>query len=382
MSAAPAVQAPPELTEALTTAVSDRGGAWFPELAGPSIRVRFRAGLVRPRCFLYRYELDDGRLTRPVMVKVRHSEAALRRRDRFEQRPVLAPVRTMSDEDSARCEYEGLQQISTALTGTDPERFGVLRPLAWLPGRSAVVTDLVEHPTLRSLALARSRLRPRSGAPVDDAPWRNAGAWLRLFHDSTAGAPLPARFASAAEVGHLLEEFAGFLRDRIGGRTALDEIATGGRELARRALPGELPLGTGHGDFVATNMFAEPSGRVTVFDPLPLWQVPAYQDLATLVVGLHVLPVQAASQGLAFSRTEFDRYEAALHRGYFGDDPEPRAALSTFQLLVLLDRWAALVSQQVRRGGVRPQLREARIRIASRHYSREAHRLLARIEAG
>jgi hypothetical protein len=376
------VRAPDDLLDSLAGAVASNGGSWFHELDRRQIRVRFRGGQVRARCFLYRFDLDDGRLARPVMVKVRHSDPALRRLDRFEQRPVLAPVRTMSDEETARCEYEGLRQIANALAGADTQRFGVLRPLAWLPEQSAIVTDLVAHPTLRSVVLGRSRSRLGRRTPLGEAPWHNAGAWLERYHRATADGALPPRCASSAEAGDLLVQFAGFLRDRLGARGVLDEIRTNGPEIARRALPGDLPLVTGHGDFVATNMFTEPSGRITVFDPLPLWQVPAYQDLATLVVGLHVLPLQAATQGLAFADAEFGRYEAALHRGYFRSAPVPHTALAAFQLLAVLDRWSSLVSQQVRRGGVGPQLREARIRIASCHYHREARRLLARIETG
>jgi len=58
----------------------------------------------------------------------------------------------------------------------------------------------------------------------------------------------------------------------------------------------------------------------------------------------------------------------------------PHTAVRAFQLLVLLDKWSALVSRHVRDGVVRPQLRQARIRVVSRYYHEEARRLLRRLD--
>jgi hypothetical protein len=358
-----------------------RAGAagWFPELAPSSLRVHLRQAIERPRCRLFRVDLDDGRTTRPVMVKVRHSETELRRPDRFEERPVLAPVRLLPDETTGRREFDGLELLRDALT---PElgsgRFGVLRPLAWLPDHAAMVTDFVEQPTLRTRLLATSRLRPRAAGPLPGTPWRNAGAALRRFHDQPTSLALPPRVETPGRVGELYRQFAGFLQERTGPLPVLAELADSGPELAARSVPAELTLGTGHGDFVANNLFAGPDGRITVFDPLPLWRVPQHQDLATLLVGVRVLPVQAGSQGRAFPPGVLDRYEAALLAGYFGDEAAPDRALAAFQLLVLLDKWSALVSRGPRQG--RPSsLRRARVWTFSRHYRAEAGRLLARL---
>lgn len=372
-----ALEAPQELVDALAAEVAAQGALWFPELDGAHLAVRHRGGTVRPRCFLHRFDVLDGRSTRPVMVKVRHSRAELRREDRCADRPVLAPVRELPDAEASRREFDGLRLIADALAGDDTGRFGVLRPLAFLPEQAAVVTDLSPHPTLRSVLLQGSRLRPGRRALPGDEPWRSAGAWLRLFHSAPTSLELPARAGTAAEAGELLARYAGFVRERVGCRPVLDELISGGADLARAALPAQVPLGTGHGDFVATNVFLGPGDRITVFDPFPMWRLPVHQDLATLVVGLRVMPVQAASQGLALDRRVLAGYEEALLQGYFGDEPVPGPAVAVYQLLALLDRWAALAGQQVRGGRARRGVHDGRIRLASRHYAREAGRITA-----
>ena len=365
---------PVDLVEAVATEAAGRAATWFPELEHGPVRTRVVAGQARARCFLYRLALDDGVARRLVVVKVRHSRPQLRMRDQHQDRPVLAPERTMPDRETARLEYEGLSRIVEAFSTPDP-RFGLLRPLAWIPDHAAIVMDLVEQPTLRTAALAASRLHPRRSRPVDEAAWRNVGAWLRTFQDRVPSAGLPARVESAAEVAGRYGDYADFLRGRVGPSPLLATLRASAHELAEAALPTHLPLRTGHGDFVAHNMFVAPDSRITVFDPLPRWRVPAYQDLATLTVGLRVVPAQATSQGFALPRHDLDRYEAALLQGYFGNEPVPLAAVRAFQLLVLLDRWAAMVSKQVTRGGVRPLVRVARVRLGSMHHRREAERL-------
>ena len=378
--AAPTVDPPADLVRAVAARAVDEGRAWFPDLGPSPVQLRFVGGAARARCFLYRFELSDGTRSHHVMVKVRHSRPDLRRENRFADRPILAPVRTLSDEDEARRELDGLRLIADALQGEDSGRFGVLRPLAELTGHAAIVTDFVAQPTLRARLLRTSRLRAGRRATLDGTPWENAGAWLRIFHGRTTPLELTPVGETPGEVGLLLQRFAAFLADRVGSRPWLDEVAASGVELARGALPAELPLATAHGDFTATNIFTTADGRVTVFDPLPLWRVPVYQDLATLLIGARVHPLQASTLGLALPRAALADYEAAVVRGYFGSEPVPHRALALVQLLVLLDRWAALVSQRMPRGRARTGAREVRVRLASRHYEAEARRLLDAVD--
>jgi hypothetical protein len=369
---------PEDLVLAVTKEAEAQAHVWFPDLEPTRLRTTVGDAEVRARCFLYRAQLDDGRSQRSVLVKVRHSQPRLRRLDRYHQRPVLNPERTMSDLDSARREYDALAYIGAALAGADRRRFGVLRALAWLPDQCAIIVDLVDEPTLRRRLLEASRLQMRRSHSVDEVAWANAGALLRLVHDHPDPWELPARNGDRDDVVALYRGFCDFLRQRLGPSLLLAEL-TAAAGMVEDALPAALPLVTGHGDFVANNMFVSPTGRITVFDPLPRWRVAPYQDLATLAVGTRLIPLQAASQGLALPADVLDSCEQALLGGYFGSDQKPMSAIRAYQLLVLLDRWSALVSKRLPNGRVRPQLHEVRVRVATMHYRRQARRLLAQL---
>jgi hypothetical protein len=251
----------------------------------------------------------------------------------------------------------------------------VLQPLAFIPEHSAIVLNVVQEPTLRARLLQTSRTRLHPSQPLDDQVWDNAGSWLRAFHDRSART-VPPRLDTPEELLKMYEALCDFLLARDEDPDLLARI----RRAARKLTPvqcTDLAVVPGHGDYVANNMFADSTGRITVFDPLSRWLVPRFHDLATLTVGVRVLPLQAASQGHALDSTHLDRYEAAVLRGYFGSDAVPLDPLRAYQLLVLLDRWCALLSKRAASGLVKPQLRRARVRVANYHFRREAQRLLA-----
>jgi hypothetical protein len=377
--------APPKALMAAVTAEARANAAtWFTGLDPASVRIQHVSSDARARCLLHRMELDDGVHRRPVLVKVRHSIEALRRREVVRRRPQLVPERTISDQDAARCEYDGLRLIADALAdsptdspiGRQDGPFGTLRPLAWLGEHAAIVLPLVEEPTLRQRLLATSRTRPRRAATLATTPWENAGAWLRVFQSHAADADLPTLLEGRAELVERLRAYVGFLGEHPGPTSRLSRVDEVAADLVAATMPARLPQATGHGDFVANNIFVSSTGRVTVFDPLPRWRVPVLHDLATLTVGLRALPVQATSQGLALPGTDLATYESALLHGYFADEPVPVPALATYQLLVLLDRWSDLVSKRSARGGVHARLSTLRVRAAARHYARQADRLL------
>jgi phosphotransferase family enzyme len=353
-----------------------RAAEWFSPFEGTRPVVSLVSYSVRPRCYLYRFTLASPSARREIVAKVRHSDPQHRRADRYPDRPELTPHRTISDAEAAHLEYVGLNQIAAALQGADPQRLGVLRALAELPDRATVVMEYVDQPTLRQL-VARPRARPgrRAPGPLRDCVWTALGEWLSRFHSAHPGDSLPDRMTSSDDVVDQLDRSVEFV-----ARTGVD--VSGIRRLRESAIgrlhagwPSELPSALGHGDFTAQNVFVTPEGRITIFDPLPLWRVCVFEDLARLTMGLRLLGPQAVTRGRLFSPAHLDRWESDLLAAYSGSARPLRDLLHVYQAVLLLDRWCQLLGKRPQGGRGRDSFRQARVRIATGWFDSEAVRL-------
>lgn len=372
------------------SAVSDKvraeGVDWFPELDPRRIKLAVSAPMWRPRCTMYRLTLTDGRSSHAVAVKVRHDDPAVRRTDKWAgQRPDLTTERSISIEERGQREFDALRAIAADFDGVHPERFGVLRALAWMPEHAATVLDWVPEPTLRMVLSSQSRRHfvGASGHPASTV-WVNAGRWLRRFHDASSRTVdirrHPARMAQRTMLLAILEDYVAFL----GHTGERDPIVPALARLAARQLvahvPERVPVALGHGDFTAQNVFVSPSGRVTIFDPMPMWRVPIFVDIGRFTAGIRLFTEQTLSQGLALPRDRLDLCERSFLRGYFGSEGVPTPVVHGFQVMLLLDRWASLISKQRRSGWGRRIAHELRVAAATRHYRSEARRLLSLLD--
>jgi hypothetical protein len=353
-----------------------RAGDWFSPFEGRRPVVSLVSYSVRPRCYLYRFTLTSASARREIVAKVRHSDPQHRRADRYPDRPELTPHRTISDAEAAHLEYVGLHQIAAALKGADPQRLGVLRALAELPDRATVVMEYLDQPTLRQL-VARPRARPgrRARGPLPDCVWTALGEWLSRFHSAHPGDSLPDRMTSSDDVADQLDRSVQFV-----ARTGVDVSGIRClRESAIRRLhagwPSELPSALGHGDFTAQNVFVAPQGRITVFDPLPLWRVCVVEDLARLTMGLRLLGPQAVTRGRLFSPAHLDAWESDLLAAYSGSARPLRDLLHAYQAVLLLDRYCQLLGKRPQGGRGRDSFRRARVRVATGWFDSEAVRL-------
>lgn len=243
--------------------------------------------------------------------------------------------------------------------------------------------DHVSAPTLRERFVAESRLaaasRLTSPRRTPARAWRNAGTWLRTFHDLPAQRERPARQSRSADVVERFDAFGMFLSTQLGRRFPADAARVGG-QLADAVLPAQLSLSVGHGDYVARNIFADDAGRVTVFDPMPRWQMPRLEDVCRFVVGLRLSGLQVHTQGIAYGRPGLDERERLFLSGYFGDDKIPWAQVGCYQLFILLDKWSALVEATTSdHGGRWAGLRRAAWTAGSMHVAREARRLIGQL---
>jgi aminoglycoside phosphotransferase (APT) family kinase protein len=365
-----------DLVRDVVAMAEERAAEWFPTFRREPVTSTLVSFAIRPRCFLYRLALTQGGERREIIAKVRHSDVRHRRADRYEDRPELTPQRTMSDEEAAHLEYVGLNLIAEALDGSDPDRFGVLRPLGELPTHATVVMEYLDQPTLRSLVARQwtpvgREMRARAGTGV----WDAMGEWLKRFHGTHPGRSLPGRMTHTDDLVAQLDLSTGFLIRAGADPPSIRSLTVAAFDRLGDGRPAELPCAIGHGDFTSQNVFVAPNGRITVFDPLPLWRVCVFEDLARLTMGLRLLGPQAVTGGRLFRPGQLDRWESHLLDAYSGRAGPEADLLPVYQAVLLLDRWGELVSKHPARGRARRGVRRVRVRVVRRWFEQEARRL-------
>ena len=373
---------------AIVQRVASEAPTWFPGTpAGPAVHLRpLRA---RRRSRLYLLSLGSPAAPPVMVAKVRNEQTAVAQSGGGPRRPTLAPATTDEAELTAH-EYAALRHLETIFPGDDP-RFGAVRALAHLPDHHAIVMGLAPGVPMRDLVVRWSRLPSRGRGQLEPEPvFRAVGEWLRAFHDATPIDDRPVRQGTGAEVvAHFgaLEEFLG---RRLGRRFA--PLAGACSALAADLLPaGELPLAVGHGDFATRNVMVGQDGRVVVLDPLARWAVPAQEDLCRFLVGIQLNGLQVHTLGAAYRQDTLERWQREVVGGYYGTGDItgdirgdlPLAAVYCYQLLLLLDKWSALV-EPARRGGAIASPRRVSQEAATGYVRRQAERLLdlARSSAG
>jgi hypothetical protein len=346
---------------------------WFPDRPGAGGRIDLRVLSDRARCLLLAARLDDD--SQPsIIVKVRR-DAATERDGQYGSRPRLRSD-VLPAADMSALEYAGLRAIAAGFGSDDPD-FAAVRPLAHLPEQATIMMSFVAAPTLRHVILEQSRLRRavRSRTPSRPAAYSCGlvGRWLRKFQGFTSTTVVPVQQGTRNDVVDQLFAYGRYLEAQPGGGGAAD-LADRAADLAGRVLPEVLPLALGHGDFAPRNMFVD-RGRLVVFDPMPRWAVPAYDDVCRFLVGVRLLGEQVHTHGVAFSRATMNVWEDETISGFLGGDEHERAALRCYQLMILLDKWSALVDAPVH--GLQGRVTRRSLQLASGFIRAEAERVLA-----
>jgi hypothetical protein len=366
---------PTALERALTAHVEERAGDWVPESA--SRHVRLRQLVARPRAVLYAVCVgnDDGP---QILAKVRREGPLGEGPRRPDARPRLMEGGLPVAEQTA-LEYEGLRQIRAMVGGAHPV-FAAVRPFGVLADQHTVFMEYVEAPTLRQQLVRDSRLAPPRlrSRRRDDQVWRDVGAWLSTFQRAMRKQGLEQRQATRDDVVDRFAAYSRWLTATLGPRTVGDGVARCA-DLARDVLPDRLPMAVGHGDFAPRNVFLRGDGRLSVFDPMPRWVVPRFEDLCRFLVAVRLQGIQLHTRGLAYAERELDRREEAVLDGYRAGSELPLPQLRCYQLLITLDKWSALADRPA--AGRRRRLHDATTRSASAYLRREVQRLLRLVEA-
>jgi hypothetical protein len=344
------------VVETLAQRIAPHTHEWFPEQPHDGIEVRVLAD--RPKCVLLTVHLDGAQVP-AALAKLRRDSAdepAAGRRPRLRQEAATAEQLTL-------LEWAGLQAIERACG--DVAGLGVVRPLLLMPEEAGLVMTFVEAPTLRSNVLDLSRLRPTRGR-LDEAlaGCALAGRWLRSYQERSTGSNRPVRQGTRQDLIEQLSAYGEFLDS-----PAWRRMAAVGAELMAASFPRDLPLAVGHGDFAPRNMMVR-DGLLTVIDPLPRWQVPAYDDLCRFLVGVRLIGEQVHTHGLAFPSDTLDALEEAAIGAYLGPSAD-RAPVRAYQLLILMDKWTAMLDN--------PR-RDLAGRLARRSAASADHRVRAEVE--
>jgi hypothetical protein len=316
------------VVETLAQRITPHTHEWFPEQPHSGVEVRVLAD--RPKCVLLTVHLDGAEVP-AALAKLRRDSVeplAVGGRPRLRQEAATAEQLTL-------LEWAGLTAIEGACG--DVAGLGVVRPLLLMPEDAGLVMTYVDAPTLRSTVLGVSRLR-RTRECLDGAVagCALAGRWLRTYQERSTASDRPVRQGTREDVTDQLRAYGAYLDS-----PAWRRMATAGADLVGRKLPQRLPLALGHGDFAPRNMLMR-DGRLTVIDPLPRWQVPAYDDLCRFLVGIRLIGEQVHTHGLAFSSETLDALEEAAVVAYLGPDAD-RSPLRAYQLLILMDKWTAML---------------------------------------
>lgn len=349
---------------------------YFPELADMEIHVQLAKKWIRNNSHLYRFEVSGDKEHHFVYVKVPSVRGA---GSRSTKRPYLIPE-TNSDL-KYQLHYTTLEAIHGYFEQLNDPRFGTVRVLDLLADNDAFVMEEGPGQIMRGLLNKASRFSPASAPQQLETAIRNAGAWLRIYHQEIS-------MPNNIEVVHDqrsdyvegVNRFTEFLMGTLDDKGFFSEIASISTTIANEVLPDHLPLGLRFGDYGLTNILVESDGRVTGIDTLAHWRAPIYEDIAWFLTALKAYYLQAYSQGFAFSPRRVNHLEQEFLAGYFATDKIPVAEIRLYEILRLLERWSAKATRNQSRSGPMGKVKAA---LVNRFFSKTIRGLLeANCQAG
>jgi len=219
----------------------------------------------------------------------------------------------------------------------DPDLIAV-QPLAYLEPWNAIVMVEVQAQSLKSLLTS-----PKIGFGFPKASeqfiqhLRKGSKWLRYFHDHVGGSQIGA--ASKTLMQARLDKVSGDVDNHIGTRFDTQK-KIGSIKLQIDNVSGLESIAQMHGDFHCSNILVTPRGQICVLDPrADSSRKSVYNDLATLLIDLHVKPIPMLTSG-KFAEIFLAQSRQAIMESYFKAGESSKSLLNFYCACEAIYKWS------------------------------------------
>jgi hypothetical protein len=333
----------------------------------------------RSASIFYRFQAETRGKQRFILTKVpltRDIECLTVAGGGLLERPRLYPV--TDAEHKYQLEYRALVAIQNHINQLNDPRFGAVRVLDFLPDQRALVMEELQDTRLDHLFLKANRVQSWFTDTDLSMQFYNAGAWLRAYHALPKQDLAQVLYRSCTDFTNLLLKFTDFLAERLDEQLFFQQVCSVAVANAYEVLPETLPLGMGHRDYTMRNILVGLNGRVTGLDTLAKWRTPIYEDIACFLIGLKMNRLQVLSQGAMFSSECLKWYEQRFLEGYFELESIPYEEIRLYELLILLNKWSAWISNanSPNKGSIQRAWAQGQLMLAHRFFRQSVQKLI------
>lgn len=278
--------------------------------------------------FIARY-IVSGSESQTLLVKIAH---------KANQSDLQFAINNDALRALARREMHQLQATWQAFKElNDPDLIAV-QPLAYLEPWNAIVMVEVQAQSLKSILAS-----PKIGLGFPKASeqfiqhLQKASKWLRHFHDHVGGSQVGA--ASRTLMQARLDKVSRDVNDHMGTRFDTPK-KIGSIKLQIDNVSGLEPVAQMHGDFHCSNILVTPRGQICVLDPrADSSRKSVYNDLATLLIDLHVKPIPMLTSG-KFAKTFLAQSRQAIMESYFKAGESSKSLLDFYCACEVIYKWS------------------------------------------
>ena len=316
-----------ELTGKLSEAIARLVPRAFGE--GAYLESLIPARINRRYSFMFRYWVKKPDQSRhSILVKIPHQDWV---------KSMAEAIASEQVRQEIKHEFEVMQSIYAVIQNSKHRLLFAINPVGgYILDFNAIVMEEVPLRMLKWYLAWFPILANNQLAWMDfERKLSLAGEWLRLIHDafqqnrSAKLENLNVRQAFSMEI-KTLEKITG---DR------LDSIHAPFQQLYESIKNVDVPISSLHNDFHLGNIFVTPDGKVGALDPNWKDGGAIYEDLASLLIDPITGKKQVFFQGLAFRRSQRERFERAVLHGYFGKTVPAYSLVHFYCAWTTLEKW-------------------------------------------